>query len=312
MRYYEIDEATKDDLVVLKLAEEYYDSLIENHRKKGKQAFTIWSPARLSNNEIFYDAIGDDTWYYVFEPIEPYLDLEFRLVRSKKQSGGGFYIHDGVQLFGATFNEDDHVTHALDKPSRIIEVYFSPRGHVRTRDNGESYLSIASVIQSRKSTIIHEFVHYLDFKKIDYDKMQAGIIKRFNKEIKKGKRDTFGNRSDEYYYTSPQEFNTFFIQGISALFDETSAMRYIEDNLKRGILTLKDFISRATGKHFKKKYFRAEFIDAIYRDEKYKRKYIKRMAGLYTFLNDYVKEHGSLDLDASDEKKLINTLLRMD
>jgi hypothetical protein len=141
-------------------------------------------------------------------------------------------------------------------------------------------------ILSAKSQFIHEFTHFLD--------IQRGVPSIGSERLRRG-----GSWTD--YAIAPDEFNAFYQEGASEVESYFSSKRtkmlgsvsvsnraevldtFWEKLLLPALASYKAFEKYAIPK------FDKDWVEAIYSDSKYKRKFQKRLYGLYQYIK---KEYG--------------------
>jgi hypothetical protein len=129
-------------------------------------------------------------------------------------------------------------------------------------------------LQKSKSTIIHEFIHYLDSMRYkgDYEKATTSMAK--------------GPPNSKDYYNNPQEYNAYYQQAVSEFADAVDRARkaghthrlqyYLPNNVN-------DFV-----KNFKTGFIRPELLHNL--NPKLMRNLDKRVADLYVYLKSQVKQ----------------------
>lgn len=148
-----------------------------------------------------------------------------------------------------------------------------------------------------RSLFIHEFIHYLDDKRVDYK--NSGVDQHFD----------FNNEKDwQKYISSPEEFNAYYQQATAKLEDRLDEF---EDKIHTGDYDrLKTFLQKMTVSEFVE-WFKSENSDMFHSgvikhfDEKYTKKLNKRLARFFA-------ENILTRFESIDEAARIGTGVRKD
>jgi len=137
---------------------------------------------------------------------------------------------------------------------------------------------VADRTSSSRQKFVHEFVHTMDKKRYKADTVL--------KAKDAADRGDMGN-----YYRSPEEFNAFFQDGAHAIELAVKSLASFDPGLRPRIIknmvgrNKREFIAKATrGSALGK--WNDEFVKSIMGSKKWKRKFLKRLSGLYDYLKD--------------------------
>lgn len=153
--------------------------------------------------------------------------------------------------------------HVDNNPARGLHLRFRqnnvPMQAALVAINDDIDNAVDLAYQMDHNVMVHELTHYLDFKRMSPSRLSVT------------KSEQAKNGSS--YYNDPVETNAFFQQGIESFFRS-----YVSDRSELPWKSVDDFIRHA------RPHFRENWLDSL--NPQRKRAFDKRMARLYTWLND--------------------------
>ena len=307
MRYIEIKEDAKDDLSNVKLAQDYYNELVTRYKAEGKNSFKVLNTNTLTWD---YDHDKDRVMWVVFKPLDEYPDLEVILEypREDEDPGGIFYSKDRWMVFRDSGEPGS-------KLGKQIVVFLDEHQAKFMERDGKRMLSIEQTLKNKsvKNVIIHELIHYFDYKRTD-DKIGAG--KSAIDAIQKWKTDK------EVYYNTPTEFNAHFLEGLERLMsspfiNEINAYNIMQnpqnfikwawdDTLFPQVID-KDYKRSTTTYEERGGFWEREFVNHL--NDRNKRRVYKRLLGVYNLLKERFKK--DIDVDQPIPKSIINSIMKV-